>query len=73
MESKRRLLRKTYFIASVCVISCLVQTWEWEVGDNDVREVTKEEEEEDSLHLLYVWCHSWTLTNGETLYVYESH
>lgn len=42
-------------------------------GDEDVGEVGQDEEEQDSLRLLSVWSHSLTLTNGETLYVYESH
>lgn len=41
-----------------------------DVGDDNVEEVKEDKEEEDSLYLL---SHSLTLTNGETLYVYDSH
>lgn len=54
------------------VIEIIVQKRD-DVGDDDVGEVKEDKEGEDSLHLLPVWQHSSTLTNGETLYVYESH
>lgn len=42
-------------------------------GDDDVGEGRDDGEKEDYSRRRSVWRHSRTLTNGETLYVYESH